>query len=82
MDSIKIILLSGLAFNLGLVLLLIYLVKRAKAKQKDQTMFRRQQMLEQGKIITAQEMLLKGKQQLLQEKEKLLEVYRKYTPPE
>jgi hypothetical protein len=36
MDNIKIILLTGLAFNLELVLLFVHLVKRAKAVVKYQ----------------------------------------------
>jgi hypothetical protein len=38
---------------------------------------KRQQLLEQGKIIAAQENLLKAKKELLVEKEKLLEAYRR-----
>lgn len=79
MDSLKIILLTGLAFNLALVFLIVYFVKRTRVKQKDQALTRRQQMLEQGKIISAQENLLKSKQELLKEKEELLKVYRKIT---
>jgi hypothetical protein len=79
MDSIKIILFSGVAFNLAIVLLIVYLVKRSRAKQTDQAQIRRQQMLEQGKIITAQESLLKTKQELLKEKDDLLGEYRKHV---
>lgn len=79
MDSIKIILLSGVVFNLWLVFMIIYFVKRSRTRQKDQALVKRQQMLEQGKIIVAQESLLKSKQKLLKEKEALLNEYRKIT---
>jgi hypothetical protein len=78
MVSIKVILFSGVIFNLSLVLLIIFFVKRSRTKLKDQTLTRRQQMLEQGKIITAQENLLKSKQELLREKDQLLGEYRKH----
>jgi hypothetical protein len=77
MDSLKIILYSGVVFNAALVLLIIILVRKARAKHISQSHIKRKQMLEQGKIISAQENLLKTKQELLKEKEELLDEYRK-----
>jgi hypothetical protein len=77
MDSLKIILFSGVIFNLALVLFIVFQVKRARARNRDQALARRQQMVEQGKIITAQENLLKSKHELLKEKDELLKEYRK-----
>lgn len=77
MDSIKIILSSVITFNLILVFFAIYLVKKGRLKQSEMAKIKRQQLLEQGKIIAAQENLLKAKKELLVEKEKLLEAYRR-----
>jgi hypothetical protein len=77
MDSIKIILFSGVVFNAALVIFIIFLVRRARVKHISQSHLKRKQMLEQGKIISAQENLLKSKQELLKEKEELLNQYRK-----
>jgi hypothetical protein len=77
MDIVKISLLGGVVFNVTLVVFIIFHVRRASAKQRDLAITRRQQMLEQGKIITAQEKQMKSKQELLKEKEELLKLYRK-----
>jgi hypothetical protein len=80
MDSLKTILYTAIAIDVGLAIFIIYLVKGLRAKQNaqnEQGLIRRQQLLEQGKIIAAQESLLKSKQELLQEKDKLIKEYRK-----
>jgi large-conductance mechanosensitive channel len=77
MVSIEIILFSGLVFNIFLVAMIVFFVRKSREKLSEQAQMRRQQMLEQGKIITAQENLLKSKQDLLKEKDSLLGKYRR-----
>jgi len=80
MDSTEALLSAFIVFNLALVVIGIYLIKKKRVGQADQADhadLRHKQILEQGKIITAQEKLLKAKQELLNEKERLLESYRK-----
>jgi len=77
MDFLKIILFSGLIFNFGLLILIVRFVRASKLRQAEMISKRRNQMVEQGKIITAQENLLKSKNELLREKEDLLNEYRK-----
>jgi hypothetical protein len=77
MDIVKISLLGGVVFNVTLVVFIIFQVKRSSGKQREHSLVRKQQMLEQGKIIIAQEKQMKSKQELLKEKEELLKLYRK-----
>lgn len=79
MVSFQTILYTGIAFNLALVSFIIFLVKRTRTRQQVAARARRQQLIEQGKIISAQENLLKSKQELLKEKDDLLDVYRRMS---
>lgn len=77
MDSIQIILPTVIAFNLLLVVIAIILIAKSRAHQKDLAKIKKQQIINQGKIIAAQENLLQKKEELLEEKEYLLDEYRK-----
>jgi hypothetical protein len=77
MDGLQTILYTGVAFNLVLVLLIIYLVKRSRANARDQALIRSRQILDQGKIIIAQERVIKSKQEIINEKNELINEYRK-----
>lgn len=78
MESFQAILYATIGFNACLAVVIIYLVRKARIKQEVVAVTKRQQLLEQGKIISAQENLLKRKQELLKEKDNLLGVYRKF----
>lgn len=77
MDSIQIILSCVIAFNLLLVVFAIVLIAKSRKRQNDLAKLKKHQILNQGKIIAAQENLLQKKEALLEEKEDLLDEYRK-----
>jgi hypothetical protein len=77
MESLPAILYATIAFNACLAIFIIYLVRKSRTRQEVVAFQRRQQLIEQGKIISAQENLLKRKRELLKEKDNLLGTYRK-----